>query len=120
MTAFALLLAVSLPLPPVGDCHRFPPIPYLQAGLAFNRAYQCHLRDRLSWEPEYRHGPIRTALAEAERAYATWDAAWGAQDKHYDRRMYQRKLIGLIGWDAYWRAELPPPVPMWRFNDLRW
>lgn len=122
MTACVLYLAWVLADPPPGDAYRLPPLPVLTEGRKFNAAYRGGLEKRLGWEP-YHRGELRAALAEARWLYDVWDAAEGA---HPDwvcdggaKTCYRRRLRVLLGRDAYRRMELPPPVPVWRFGELR-
>lgn len=124
MTAAALFLAWCLADPPPGDAYRLPPLADLTAGRLFNRRHQDHLRGRLASGLEgHRAGALRAALAEARALHEVWDCAEGA---HPDWRCeprtkacYLRRLRLLLGRDAYRRMELPPPVPVWRFGELR-
>jgi hypothetical protein len=122
VTAAALMIAWVLSDPPSGDGWRIPPVPYLRAGLDFNRAYQSHLRERLDWV-SYDRGELYAALAEAEALYVTWDAAWGARPDYTCspevKAMYLRKFRLALGREAYRQMELPPCVPVHRFNQLR-
>jgi hypothetical protein len=89
--------------------------------MAFNRRYQEHLRARMELEP-WRAEAIRSVLEEADWLWRVWDTAddavnpWATDEV---RRNALRKLAGYIGRDAYWRGQLPPPVPTWRFQELR-
>lgn len=124
MNAAACLIAWVLTEPPPGDAYRLPPIQALTAGRQFNLRYQRHLEWRLEWEYHTSAGPrLRAALAESRRLYEVWDCAEGAHPdwKCEPKRKadYLRRLRLLIGRDAYYRAELPPPVPYHLFNQLR-
>ncbi len=119
--ACALVVAPFARGPDPGDAFRFPPRAYLSAGMDFNRAYYRHLEARLAWEPD-RQSAVRAAMWEADELYAAWDAARSAQWEFLSveyRRLSLLDLARRIGWEAYWRGELPPCVPVWRFNELR-
>lgn len=122
MTAAILSLAFALHDPPPGDAYRLPPADEIRSARLFNQCYQSHLRWRLEWE-EDRTGELRAAVAEAVWLYEVWDCAEGAHPDYQcspaAKACYLRRLRLLIGPDAYRRAELPPCVPVWRFNDLR-
>jgi hypothetical protein len=136
VTPAALLIAFFLCDPPPGDMYRFPPYGELEAGRAFNWGYQLHLKWLLGyegrdewgsevwlrdWRP-YHASRIREALAEAEQLEEVWTNAIRAHPESpytHTRSEHLRRLRLLIGPDAYRRAELPPCVPTWRFNQLR-
>lgn len=122
MTSALVALAWYAVLPPAGDAHRLPPLPVLSSGRVFNQRYQSQLQKRVGWE-SHRDGAVCRALAEARWLYEVWDCAEGA---HPDwsctpdaKKRYLRRLRLLLGREAYLRAELPPPVPLWRFHELR-
>lgn len=117
----ALFLAWVLADPPPGDACRLPPEAELRRACYLNARYQDCLRQRMALEPLHR-ADLRAALDEAAALHEIWDDAW---DAHPDygrppgaRREYLRRLRLALGRDAYLRMELPPPVPVWRFNQL--
>lgn len=123
MTSLALALAFHAFPPPAGDAYRLPPIPVIRDACNFNLAYRAHLEWRLSWGEGDRAAELRAALEETAALREVWDAAWGAHPDYRNsdesKAEYLRRLRLLLGPDAYRRAELPPCVPAWRFNELR-
>lgn len=122
MTACVLYLAWVLAEPPLGDAHRLPPLAYLAEGRRFNCRYRSYLERRIEFEPD-RLGVLMAAKAETDWLYRVWDSAEGAHPDYQCspemKREYLRTLRLMIGRDAYNRTELPPCVPLHRFNELR-
>jgi len=125
VTPIALCLAWFLADQPPGDIYRFPPYTVLRDGRLFNRRHQHYLEDRLRTGLDSPAGAcrVRQALQETRWLYEVWDTAEGAHPGYQCnpdvKACYQRRLRLLLGRDAYWRAELPPPVPVWLFNEMR-
>ncbi|HET6574481.1 MAG TPA: hypothetical protein VFG68_12815 [Fimbriiglobus sp.] len=122
MTSATLFLAWVLADPPPGDAYRIPPIPVLRDACDFNRRYRDHLEHRLEWEARHR-GELYAAMREAESLYKVYDDAWGARPdfpcSDAAKVQYLRDFRLAVGRDAYYRMEMPPPVPYHRFNELR-
>jgi hypothetical protein len=105
--------------PALDDCYRFPERAAVNQLLAFNRAYRQHIDVRQpvelvhSWE-------LRSALQETDRLYQVWDAVRDARCDYYYitvRRQALKRLREMIGEDAYYSGNLPPCVPLWRFQE---
>jgi hypothetical protein len=104
--------------PLVADGGRFPDRESVNALLRFNRAYYRNLEGRQVWEPD-RADLIGVVMAETDRLYEVWDAVRDARCEFYyitDRRKALQKLRALLGDEAYFAGEMPPFVPIWRFN----
>ena len=106
--------------PPLHDCERFPQRDMVNELLSFNRAYRQYLCCRQPvdlgrwWE-------FRAALQETEYLYQVWDTLRDARCEYYYvtvRRRALKKLRELLCEDSYYKAQLPPHVPLWRFQDL--
>ena len=106
--------------PPLNDCHRFPDRSTISDLLAFNRAYRQHLDNRQTvdlvhaWE-------VRDALQEADRLYHIWDTARDARCDYYYvtvRRQALKRLREMVGIESYYTSNLPPYVPVWRFQHV--
>ncbi len=106
--------------PPLSDCYRFPDRSTISDLLAFNRAYRQNLDSRMpvelvrSWE-------LREALQETDRLYQVWDLVRDARCDYYYvtvRRQSLKRLRESIGPDAYYAGQLPPHVPLWRFQRI--
>ena len=106
--------------PPVHDSLRFPDRAMVNDALAFNRAYRRQIDGRQPREPS-RWWEVRNALDEADYLYEIWDNVRDARCEYYYitvRRQALKKLRELIGDQAYYNSQLPPYVPMWRFQEI--
>ncbi len=107
--------------PPSQDCARFPERTTVNEFLAFNRAYRQHLDVRQPGEPA-RWWELRTALQETDYLYQVWDTVRDARCEYYYvtvRRQALKKLREMLGEADYYAGQLPPYVPMWRFQGIR-
>jgi hypothetical protein len=106
--------------PPLHDGQRFPDRATISDLLAFNRAYRQHLDNRQAVEPAH-WWELREALQEADRLYQIWDTVRDARCEYYYvavRRQALKRLRELIGEEAYFSGNLPPHVPLWRFQRI--
>jgi hypothetical protein len=103
--------------PPIGDCAHFPGKCVAQELLAFNRAHHQYLRMRRDGEgPRAKH--LDEALVEVERLYKLWDLLRDAASDCYYVTVRRQALADLrqaLGEEVYFRADMPPAVPIWRF-----
>ncbi len=107
--------------PRVDDSFRFPERAAVNDLVRFNRAYRKHL-DGLADLDVDRTETIRAVMRETDTLYQVWDACRDARCEFYYvtvRRQALKRLRDLVGEDAYARGELPPNVPLWRFQELR-
>jgi hypothetical protein len=107
--------------PRLSDGGRFPDRNSVNEYLAFNRAYRRYLDARQPLEPD-RTWQFREALRETDWLYQVWDAVRDARCEFYYvtvRRQALKRLRDLVGPDAYYNGELPPYVPVWRFQDIK-
>ena len=105
--------------PNVDDAARFPERAIANDLLAFNRAYRQHIDVRQPIELVH-WWELRTALQETEHLYQVWDKVREARCDYYHvtvRRQALKSLRELVGDEAYYTAELPPAVPVWRFRS---
>jgi hypothetical protein len=106
--------------PPLSDNYRFPNKEQINVQLDFNRAYWKHMDTRRTMD--FAHADeLRVILKETERLYQIWDTLKDARCECYYvpfRRRALKKLRDLVGPDAYYRGALPPPVPVWRFQEI--
>jgi hypothetical protein len=61
------------------------------------------------------------ALKETDSLYQVWDSVRDARCEYYYitvRRQALKRLQQMIGPDAYNAANLPPHVPLWRFQEV--
>lgn len=106
--------------PKLCDAQRFPDRGTVNELLAFNRAYRRHLDSRQALEQD-RGQCLRTALKETDYLYQVWDSVRDARCEYYYitvRRQALKRLRQTIGAEAYDTAELPPYVPLWRFQEM--
>ena len=107
--------------PKVGDSLRFPPREMINPLLEFNRKYLKHLEKEVIWNQDRRHHWDQ-AIAETKYLHNVWDTARDARCEYYYvtiRRLSLKKLKDMIGDEAYWEADLPPYVPIWRFREIK-
>lgn len=107
--------------PHVAESFRFPDRNTVNDLVRFNRAFRKHLDQRHELEMD-RSETLRTVMRETDRLYQVWDAVRDARCEFYYvtvRRQALKKLRDLVGTDAYEAGNLPPNVPMWRFNELK-
>ena len=106
--------------PKLCDSQRFPDRGTVNELLAFNRAYRRHLDSRQALEQD-RSQCLRAALKETDWLYQVWDSVRDARCEYYYitvRRQALKRLRQTIGAEAYDAAELPPYVPLWRFQEM--
>jgi hypothetical protein len=60
-------------------------------------------------------------MQETEHLYQVWDTVRDARCDYYYvtvRRQALKKLRKMLGVDDYYFGKLPPPVPLWRFQEI--
>src|SRR5438552_11573356 len=106
--------------PPLHDCVRFPPRGAVTPLLSFNRTYRENL-EKLKEVERGRADELDEALQEADRLYQVWDAIRDSRCEYYYitvRRQALKRLKQMIGAEGYDTADLPPYVPLWRFQEM--
>ena len=106
--------------PALADAFRFPDRTVVNELLVFNRAYRNYVEMRQPMEMAH-WGELRTAQREVDHLYQVWDTVRDARCEYYYitvRRQALKRLRDMIGEDSYYKAELPPHVPVWRFQSL--
>jgi hypothetical protein len=106
--------------PKLCDAQRFPDRNTVAELLAFNRAYRRYLDSRQPLEQDRGHS-LRTALKETDYLYQVWDSVRDARCEYYYitvRRQALKRLRQMVGPEAYNTADLPPHVPLWRFQEM--
>jgi hypothetical protein len=106
--------------PSLDDCLRFPDRAAVNDLLAFNRAYRQHLDVRKPLELS-RWWEFHSVLQETEQLYRIWDAVRDARCEYYYvtiRREALKQLREMVGPEVYYSGQLPPPVPVWRFETI--
>jgi hypothetical protein len=107
--------------PRVAESRRLPDRNAVNDLLAFNRAYRRHLEARQPVELD-RGEELRAAQRETDRLYQVWDAVRDARCEFYYvtvRRQALKRLQEMVGPEAYHAGQLPPFVPLWRFQEIR-
>ena len=106
--------------PPLSDGQRFPERAVISDLLAFNRAYRQQIDSRQAVEVVH-WWELREAVQEADRLYHVWDTVRDARCDYYYvtvRRQALKRLREMVGAEAYDAGQLPPHVPMWRFERI--
>jgi hypothetical protein len=106
--------------PALSDCLRFPDRDAVNEMLSFNRAYRQNLGLRQPIELAH-WWEYRTALQETDHLYQVWDNVRDARCDYYYvtvRRQALKKLREMIGEEAYYSGQMPPSVPVWRFQRI--
>jgi hypothetical protein len=99
---------------------RFPDRKMVNDLLTFNRAFRQYVTSRQSVDRVHAE-ELQIALNEADRLYQIWDAVRDARCNYYYvkvRRQALKRLRAMIGVPAFYRGELPPHVPIWRFPEI--
>ncbi len=106
--------------PAVHDCVRFPSRKAISQMLAFNREYRDHLK-RLLAVDRTRAWVYREAITETDRLYKIWDTIRDTRCEYYYssyRRQALKKVVQLIGMEAFYNGNYPPHIPVWRFSSI--
>jgi hypothetical protein len=106
--------------PPLSDAFRFPDRPLVNDLLTFNRTYRQYLTARQSIDLV--HGEdLRAAVLETDQLYRVWDYVRDARCDYYYitvRREALKNLRDMLGAQAFYTGQLPPHVPVWRFQEM--
>jgi hypothetical protein len=108
-----------LSAPFLEECQRFPERALVSDFLAFNRAYRSDLCARMLIDPVHAED-LRNAILETDQLYRAWDAVRDSRCEYYYitvRRQALNQLKDMIGNEAFYRGQLPPHVPVWRFAE---
>jgi hypothetical protein len=103
--------------PWVEECGRFPQKKTVGELILANRNYKSEITDRLVLAPIHKE-ELESVIAETEQLFKIWDALRDAHSEHYGityRRQALHTLRDLIGAEAFYRGQLPPALPVWRF-----
>jgi hypothetical protein len=107
--------------PSLHDCIRFPEKVLAVECLSFNRAYRKAIEKRLPLEFD-QAAALKEILRETDELYKIWDAVRDARCEIYYvpvRRQALKQLRSLLGAEAYYSGQLPPHVPLWRFEEIK-
>lgn len=133
LAAITWLAMLAPPATRLSDVERFPPADHLRACVKANLEYQCWLNHQIVWRSSGGRdcSGLQDAYAETKQLHAIYDALGGAagydgpsMESNPDGAMSYRlhwlwRFRELVGEAAYWSGELPPPVPLWRFEVVR-
>lgn len=107
--------------PSARDAYRFPDRHTINEFLCFNRAYRNYLERQQARGP-YDYWRVRAVIQETDRLYQIWDYARDAACDYYHisvRRRGLKDLRDLIGYDAYYKGQMPPYVPLEYFRPIQ-
>lgn len=87
--------------------------------LEFNNKYKDHLERKLLLYPH--STSLRKALRDAQELYDAWDALDDTQRRYsfYSRRNALRRLLTILGPEAFYKGEMPDPLPRWALEAIR-
>jgi len=106
--------------PPLADCDWLPSSDVAAEFCRFNEQYQCHLQAQQQLFT-HRSDDIGVVLRETRHLYCIWDATRRGTSNNQAWAYRRRSLCQLremLGDPAYYRAQFPPSVPVWRFRDM--
>ena len=113
-----ILAALLDPRPAACEVNRFPPEWMIDDALTLNAEHKdwlysekiFHVQDWEGWEEVY------TETGEIQRA---WHLLRLARSDHWSencRRGFLEQLRELIGPEAFYAGQMPPPIPYWRYS----
>ena len=106
--------------PALNDSFRLPDRETVNELLAFNRAYRQHIDIRQTVELAH-WWEYQATLQETEQLYQIWDTVRDARCEYYYvtvRRQALKRLREQLGDQSYYSGQLPPYVPLWRFQVM--
>jgi hypothetical protein len=104
--------------PKIADATRFPDRNIINRMIEENRAVRRDIDQRQYLETDRASG-FRSAMYEIDEIHEVWTTLQRAKCEIFYvdvRRKALKKLLNLLGTEAYAAAILPPPVPTWRFG----
>lgn len=104
--------------PALHDSMRFPDRDTVNEMLTFNREFRRYVDFRQTVDRS-RWWDHQLTLQETEQLYQIWDTVRDSRCDYYYvsvRRQALKRLRELLGEQAYYSGELPPYVPIWRFD----
>jgi hypothetical protein len=106
-----------LSYPKMIHCQGFPDWKTCARYVDCNSAYQRHIRMLLEVR---RRADLVLFLAEAAKLARIWTLVLVITQEQlqlWERRRALNELRELIGREAFYAKQLPPPVPVWRFEE---
>ena len=106
--------------PRVGEADRFPEREAVNELLSLNRDYKEYLQHRMAIDPLHAD-MFQQAIEETDQLHQVWATLKDARGCYYvsARRQSLKNLRDMIGVNAFYRAELPPHLPIWRVPRSR-
>ena len=115
-------LAVPLwPADPDAELARFPPAVVAVQACELCCAYERHLLRQRDLGIEDKEPLYRAWLANETECWPAWNTLRSSHltDTVAGRRSALRRLREILGDVAYFRGEMPPPVPVWLFKERK-
>jgi hypothetical protein len=109
-----------LDAPSICDAVRFPDRDIINDLLMFNRRYKQYMEQRLLLD-RLEAEEVNEVIKECDQLYQIWDTIRDARCDYYYvtvRRAALKKLLDMIGPQAYYAGTLPSHVPLWGFNSI--
>ncbi|MBY0522313.1 MAG: hypothetical protein K2R98_02895 [Gemmataceae bacterium] len=106
--------------PRLADCNTLPSSAAVAELCRLNEQYQCHVQTQQAILI-HRADDLAEVLREARQLYQVWDAvrrATGPNQAWAYRRRMLRNVREMVGEQAYYSGQLPPAVPVWRFQRI--
>lgn len=107
--------------PFASDAFRFPDRDTANEFISFNRAYRDYIELTMAMQP-HRYWDFKAALQETDYLKDVWVLIRDSRCDYYSvitRRQALENLRDRIGVEAYYSDNLPPYVPLWRFQQIR-
>jgi len=105
--------------PQISDCWRFPDHDSVNEFISFNRSYR-HFLDGRQLVDQDRGTVFYATIHETDELFQVWDTLRDARCEYYFvtvRRQALARLRSMIGDSDYQVGQLPPCVPLWRFEN---
>jgi hypothetical protein len=106
--------------PWLGELSRFPDMQTVSETILANRVFHGEVSDRMDLNRLQRE-ELRNVLYETDELHEVWEALRDALCEHYGvtyRRQALQRLRELLGDDAFYRGQMPPGMPTWRFTRI--
>lgn len=107
--------------PLLEEAGRFAERPMVTEFLAFNRAYRQDICAQLALDLVHAD-ELRLAILETDQLYQIWDTLRDARCEYYYvtvRRQSLQNLRAMLGHERFYRGQMPPHVPVWRFAESK-
>jgi hypothetical protein len=107
--------------PKVAESLRLPPRDYVNELMRFNRSYHKNMQHYAMVNLD-RAELAQQIMRENDYCYKVWDAVRDARCTFYYITVRREALVTLkklVGKENYDQLNLPPHVPLWRFQEMR-